>query len=118
MKILSMKTVRGKPRADTGATVVGVFLAQVGDLLLEGCQILRRDDGRVVVALPTFSKYSRHIKRSARFADIERYRAFYLLAMEAFEAAGGMGKGEEPEDAGMRRVIGAAEDESLREAGL
>ena len=117
MEILRMKLVRGTPRQGDGAVVIGVFLAKVGDLVLEGCQIVSRTNGSVYVALPSFSNLSRNLKRGARFADYEKYHQFREMALEAFVAAGGSLE-DEPEDYGpVRRLLGA-EDEALQMAGF
>lgn len=113
-EIRQMRRVgKPQPRKDDGAMVVAVFDAIVGDLLLTGCQVVRRVDGGLIVSLPAFVRRSRDITRAACFVDRERFLDFRELAIEAFiKAPGGR------LDDGLRKMLGAAEAESLAEAGL
>jgi len=117
MEILRMKIVRGTPRQADGAAVTGVFMAQVGEIILEGCQIVRRADGTLFITLPSVSKLSRNLRRSARFAHYDKYHEFRRMALDAFAAAGGSLEDDLDDYGSVRRVLGA-EDEALEMAGF
>ena len=103
MEILRMRRlVDCKPNQVDGAVVVGVFTARVGDLILEGCNVVERSDGHMVVTLPSFVRASRYGVKSAKFADNDRYRQFRAMALAAYDEAE-----DQPQDAGLRRVLGA-----------
>ncbi len=105
MEILRMRRlVDCQPNQVDGATVVGVFTARVGDLILNGCNVVERADGHMVVVLPSFIRASRYGVKSAKFADDGRYRQFRAMALAAYYEAE-----DQPQDAGLRRVLGAVQ---------
>lgn len=102
-----------QPRNDKSGAVVGVFDAVVGELVVTGCQVVRRQDGELIVCMPSFVRRGRDKERSVRFLDRARLLQFRQMAIRAFNDA----PAENMAD-GLRRMLGAAERESLTAAGL
>lgn len=112
MKITEMTLARGTPRND-GTGLLAVFTCEMNGLEMRKCEIVRRTDGSPCVKMPGV-KMGGGTLRAVRILDVDVWNEFVQMAMARYREE----LRAEPADAGLKRVLCAGGEESLRAAGI
>lgn len=111
-KVVGMRIMNGAMRSG-GTRVLAQFDCEFRGLRINGCQILEREAGDVVVTPPLIRSGNSRF-RAIKFPDARLMGQFFDAAMDEYRTI----KDAEPVDAGLRRVLGDAERDSLDMAGI
>lgn len=107
-----MTLARGTPRHD-GTSLLAVFTCEINGLEMRKCEIVRRADGSPCVKMPCVKMGGGNV-RAVRILDVDVWNEFVKTAMALYREE----LQAEPDDAGVRRVLCAGGQESLRAAGI
>lgn len=111
-KVLCMKIVNGAMRPG-GTRILAHFDCEVRGLRINGCQIMERETGELVITPPLIKSGNGRF-RAIKFPDARLMGEFFDAAMDEYRTL----KDAEPVDAGLRRILGDAERDSLDMAGI
>jgi hypothetical protein len=112
IEIKSMGLTAGILRQD-GLRMVAAFTAVIGPVELNHCTIMQKEDGHLSICAP-FVKVARQNIRAIRVVDRDVWEELVRLALTRYREE----LQAEPDDAGLRRVLCAGGQESLRAAGI